>query len=117
MDNRLIVMAGAVLIAGAYWAYEWFGTATIAITSEPSGAIVRVDGRQRGVTPLSRLEVDAGSHRLEIEHTYYAPYVEGLTLRRGDHLEREISLQPGQGTLTLLSNPRGAWVEVDGQRL
>ena len=31
MDNRLKVIIGAVLIAGLYWAYQWFGTATIAV--------------------------------------------------------------------------------------
>ena len=29
MDNRLKIIAGAVLLAGLYWAYQWFGTATI----------------------------------------------------------------------------------------
>jgi formylglycine-generating enzyme required for sulfatase activity len=94
-----------------------FGTATIAVTSEPSGAVIRIDGRQRGVTPNSRLELAAGNHRLEVEHTHYATYREGLSLQRGDHLVREVTFQVGEGTYQLLSNPRGAWVEVDGERL
>jgi formylglycine-generating enzyme required for sulfatase activity len=117
MDNRLKIIIGAVLLAGVYWAYQWFGTATIQVTSEPTGAIVRVDGRQRGITPITRLELDTGSHRLEVQHSHFAIYVEGMTLRRGDHLQREITLEAGEGTFEFLSNPRNAWVEVDGERL
>ena len=106
-----------LLVAAAFWAYQTFGTATIAVTSEPAGAIVRVDGRQQGVTPLERLELDTGNHRLEVSHTHFKTYVEGLSLSRGDHLTRDISLEVGEGTFEFLSNPRGAWVEVDGERL
>jgi len=117
MDNRIKIVIAAVLVIGAFWAYQMFGTATIAITSEPSGAVVRVDGRQRGITPITRLELDAGSHRLEVAHSHYVTYVEGLDLRRGDHLQRALTLEVGEGTYEFLSNPRGAWVEVDGERV
>lgn len=111
------MLGGIVLVVAAGWAYQMFGTATIAVTSEPSGAVIRIDGRQRGVTPNGRLELETGRHRLEVEHTHYATYREGLTLSRGDHLSRAITFQVGEGTYELLSNPRGAWVEVDGERL
>ena len=111
-------MAGvAVLLIAGAWVYMTFGTATIAVTSEPSGAIVRVDGRQRGLTPVDRLELDVGSHRLEVQHSHYQPLVEGLSLSRGDHLVRHVQFQAGMGTLNLMSNPRGAWVEIDGERI
>ncbi len=117
MDNRIKIAVAAVVIVAAFWAYQTFGTATVAITSEPSGAVVRVDGRQRGITPIERLELDTGSHRLEVAHSHYATYVEGLSLRRGDHLQRAVKLEVGEGTYEFLSNPRGAWVEVDGERV
>ncbi len=117
MDNRLKIIIGAVLLGSLYWAYQWFGTATIQVSSEPDGAVVRVDGRPRGRTPISRLELDSGSHRLEVEHSHFETYVEGLSLRRGDHLQRHVTLKIGEGTFQLLSNPRNAWVEVDGERL
>lgn len=117
MSRQSKFLLGLFLVIGFVWVYQTYGTATIAISSEPSGAVVRVDGRQRGLTPLSRLELDLGNHRLEVAHTHYATYTEGLSLRRGDHLERRVKLQPGEGTFKFLSNPKGAWVEVDGERL
>lgn len=117
MDNRIKVVAALLLIGGSYWLYQTLGTATLAITSEPAGAQIRVDGRVRGLTPIARLELDTGSHKLEVSHSYFRTHVEGMTLRRGDHLVKNVSLAVGEGTLSLLSNPRGAWVEVDGVRL
>jgi formylglycine-generating enzyme required for sulfatase activity len=117
LDSPLQTIIGAVLLFSVYWAYQWFGTATIEISSEPPGAKVTVDSRQRGVTPLDRVEVDSGSHGVVVEHSHYKPYRENISLRRGDHENRHIVLSPGEGTLELLSNPRGAWVEVDGERI
>lgn len=116
MSNRLKWSLGVVGLAAAVWGYQFFGTATIAITSEPEGAVVRVDGRQRGITPISRLELDSGSHFLEIAHSHYASYTESVSLRRGDHLTRAVTLRAGEGVFEFLSNPRGAWVEIDGVR-
>lgn len=117
LSNAAKIGLGAFLLMAAFWGYQTFGTATLAVTSEPEGAVVRVDGRQRGITPLARLEVETGQHLVEVIHSHYAAHVETLSLSRGDHEQRHIRLQQGEGTFELLSNPRGAWVEIDGQRL
>lgn len=117
MSKQLKWVLGIAGVVAAIWAYQFFGTATVAITSEPTGAVVRVDGRQRGITPISRLELDAGTRFVEIAHSHYAPYTESLTLSRGDHLTRAVTMEAGQGRFELLSNPRGAWVEINGERL
>ena len=110
-------MVGASLLFSLYWAYQWFGIATVTIQTTPPGAVVSVDGRQRGITPIERLEVDAGRHRVIVEHSHFAPEIIDLSVRRGDHEQFALTLQPGQGTFELLSNPKGAWVEIDGERL
>ncbi|XOV85227.1 MAG: SUMF1/EgtB/PvdO family nonheme iron enzyme [bacterium] len=117
MDTRIKVVVALLFMGASFWLYQHFGTATIAITSEPAGAQVMIDGRVRGITPISRLELDSGNHKLEVSHSYYQTYVTGLSLGRGDHLVKDIRLEVGSGTLSLMSNPRGAWVEVDGVRL
>ncbi len=117
MSARWKVVGGIAIAVLAGMAYQVFGTATVAITSEPAGAVIRVDGRQRGLTPRDRLELDTGGHRLEVVHSHFKPHVESLRLSRGDHVKRHIVFTPGEGTFELLSNPRGAWVEVDGERL
>ncbi len=115
-DKRLVWLLGGVLVIGGYWLYTRFGSAHLVIESEPDGAIVRVDRRQIGITPL-RTSVPAGRHLLEVQHSHYAPHTETVDLSRGDVLEKRVVMRAGRGTLTLLSNPKGAWVEVDGERL
>ncbi|MEZ5558971.1 MAG: SUMF1/EgtB/PvdO family nonheme iron enzyme [Pseudomonadales bacterium] len=110
-------VGGAVVVVAAYLVYDWFGTARISVTSEPTGALVRIDGRTLGETPLDNLLIAPGTHRLELQHTHYRIHDESLSVRLGDRLERHVVLDEGEGTLVLLSNPRGAWVEVDGTRL
>lgn len=103
------------LVAG-YWLYQRFGTASIELSTTPTGAVVRLDGARLGLTPLA-VTVDAGRHLLVIEHSYFATLEESISLSRGDHLARHFDLSVSEGTLSLLSNPQGAWVEVDGERL
>ena len=83
MSKNSKIAAGIILAAGLLWLYMQYGTATIAVTSQPDGAIVRIDGKQRGITPISRLEVDAGNHRISISHSHFEPHVEHLSLTRG----------------------------------
>jgi len=113
----LLAILGFVLIAAIWWGYQFFGTASIAITSDPPDAVVRVDGRFRGKTPITRLELGTGRHQIRIEHSYFKPHVESVPMRRGDHIRRHVALGLGEGTFEFLSNPRGAWVEVDGKRV
>ena len=50
------------------------------ILSKPIGAAVRVDGRERGVTPLRGLELEAGkSYSVELTRDGYAPWRASMT--------------------------------------
>jgi PEGA domain-containing protein len=69
------LIAGIVLIAlitaGVYWKDRWQPTTAAAggslrVESDPPGAQVRLNGRSRGVTPLS-LEVPAGRYTLTVQ--------------------------------------------------
>lgn len=117
MDNRIKTVIAAVVVGGAFWAYQMFSTGTLGVISEPDGAEVRVDGQLRGVTPVTRLELSTGNHQLEVTHSFYMPHVEDLHLRRAEHLQRTLKLKRGEGTYQFVSDPSGAWVEVDGTRV
>ena len=88
----------------------------VVFDSEPAGAVVRVDGRGMGLTPLT-LSLAPGRHLIELTHTHYRPHQETLSVNRGDRLERKVVMASGVGRVRLLSNPRGAWVEINGERL
>ncbi|MFU8817038.1 MAG: SUMF1/EgtB/PvdO family nonheme iron enzyme [Pseudomonadales bacterium] len=105
-----------VAMTAAYLTYERFGVAALAISSEPEGALVRVDGRAIGVTPLRPLRLSPGFHLVELSHSFYQPFERRLNLGAGAPTEMHVVMQLGEGTLLVFSNPRGAWVEVDGER-
>ena len=97
-----------------YFAYEAWRIEAV-FESEPAGAVVSIDGRGIGLTPLVAL-MEPGRHRVTIRHSHYEPAVVDLELARGDRVERRVVLRQGTGRLELLSNPIGAWVELDGVR-
>lgn len=54
---------------------------------------------------------------MAISHSHFLPEILDLEVARGDRIQNLTIMRIGQGRLSLLSNPRGAWVEVNGQRL
>ena len=111
------ILLGGGLIVVALVAYQYFGTASISVSSVPEGAKVHVDGQLKGLTPIDGIEVSSGRHLLEVSHSFYAPVKQNIRLSRGDHLTRALELKTGKGTFEFLSNPRGAWVEINEKRI
>ncbi|NBC22289.1 MAG: SUMF1/EgtB/PvdO family nonheme iron enzyme [Gammaproteobacteria bacterium] len=110
-----------LLIVGLAWlaveAYDRYLVAAVDVTSEPAGAEVRIDGRRVGITPFSSESLPSGLHRIEVSHSHFAIWERQLQLDGGGRTTVHAVLERGPGELTLLSNPRGAWVEVDGERV
>ena len=117
MRSSLWWLIGFVVLVGAAIAWQRFGTATISVTSDPPDGLVWIDGRRVGRSPVRNESVSTGKHLILIEHSYFAPYEHQISVAVGDHLEHHAIMQPGKGALVLVSNPRGAWVEVNGERL
>ena len=115
-NRGVLLVGGLVVLAGVVAVYQWLGTAWLMIETQPAEAEVRIDGALVGLTPVE-VEVGVGKHLLEVTHSYYAPISERIALERGDRTRRSFELKRREGILDLMSNPRGAWVEVDGERL
>lgn len=109
-----IAAAGATVVA-AYVYYSWF-RASLQVTSQPSSAEVRIDGRLVGRTPLTGQAVSPGLHSMDVSHSHYAIHRQQFQAEAGQNVEVHVTLERGLGELVLYSNPRGAWVEVDGRR-
>jgi len=91
------------------------GTGTLAITTNPAGAQVVVDGQARGVTPLT-VSLKAGAHRVELRGNG-EPRVIPVTMVAGSELSQYVELPksaPAIGQLQVRSDPAGARVSVDG---
>jgi len=117
MRSSLKWLFGIGAIVAAVIGWQRFGTATISVTSDPPDGLVWIDGRRIGRSPLRNEPVATGKHLILVEHSHFAPHEQQVSVAVGNHLEHHAVMQPGQGVLVLVSNPRGAWVEVNGKRL
>ena len=93
------------------------------VRSEPSGAMVLVDGQLRGETPATVRDLPLGAHDVQVARPGYAPETRRVTLTR-DAPARNLTvaltaaLDPAAelpGAIYADSRPRGARVFVDGR--
>ncbi len=127
--NRMLIAATlggiAVLTAGVYGARRAFvapvgavaaATGTLSVTTNPSGAEVRVDGQKAGVTPLT-LELKPGPHNVELRGGG-EPRTLPITITAGTQITQYIELPrtapASVGQLHVRTEPAGAPVSVDG---
>jgi TonB family protein len=94
---------------------------TLAVTSEPAGAAVLLDGVEKGVTPLEVADVAFGEHELRLELKGYAPESQAVVIgaeapRHRAALTLSRATQP-TGTVDFTSSPPGAAIRLDGANL
>ena len=88
--------------------------ARVQVLSEPSGATVRVDGRDAGTTPAS-LELSAGSRRVELLHAGFKTWVSDVQVKANQPLTvGPVRLGLPDGRLVVKSRPSGASVTIGG---
>lgn len=88
--------------------------ASVTVTTEPAGAEVFVDGQSRGTAP-ARLELDAGSHRVELRQAGFKPWVTDVQVVANEPQEiGPVRLGLPDGTLVVRTEPAGASVSVGG---
>jgi len=88
------------------------GWAEISLQSEPAGAVVLVDGKSFGKTPLT-LKLLEGDHDLELRADRFKPWRTGLAVVANQPRKLEvIRLQPADGKLSIRSKPNGANVVI-----
>ncbi len=89
--------------------------AGVTVESVPSGATVRIDGREAGVTPLET-SLDAGRYQLVVEHPDFRPFETPITVKAGEPLRiGPVELGVADGTLNVRTRPSGADVSVGGR--
>ncbi len=88
--------------------------APVTVLSEPTGATVRVDGAAQGTTP-AQLELDAGTHRIELQHAGFKDWVTDVqVVANQPQTLGPVRLGLPDGTLVVRTNPAGASVSVGG---
>ena len=88
----------------------------VSITSQPSGATVIVDGKDRGTTPVTLFDLAPGRHHLKYR---LAGYVERDRFFRtqddtGPYIEKNEVLEEEKGLLLIKTDPADCDIQVDG---
>lgn len=90
-----------------------FGKLTI--NSNPSGAMVYIDGQQKGLTPHKVERFLSGEYDLRLVKQLYHENIQKFTIQAGGQTPISVDLRPAFGSLRVTSNPSGARVTVDEQ--
>ncbi len=86
--------------------------AEVTITSTPADAVITVDGKEQGKTPLS-LELLSGTHLITARKETYADSASEITITAGTKITHAIALDLLPGMLTITSVPSSAAVTID----
>lgn len=97
---------------------------SIIVASEPAGAEVSMDGKVRGVTPLTLERVDAGEHAVRVALDGFHPVQEQVRIAGREAVPFRVTLQARAsmqefvavppGLLTIEAPERGMAVRLDG---
>ena len=86
----------------------------VSLTTNPSGATVIVDGRDRGVTPVTLYDLEPGRHLVKLRLAGYDESVRYVDTRKSPIVQQNTVLEETKGLLLLKTEPEGADVQVDG---
>ena len=92
-------------------------TTRLDVTSQPSGATVRVDHSERGVTPLTLTDLTPGPHLLHITKRGCRDAFETVVLETGVTRPTDVKLEPLTGILLLTTEPANCEVTLKGVSL
>ena len=84
------------------------------LTSQPSGASVVVDGKDRGTTPILIYDLTPGRHHVKLRLAGYADADRFINTSDGPFIEKNTVLDELKGLLLLKTDPEGADIQVDG---
>jgi len=93
---------------------------SVAVTSVPNGATVTFDGLYEGTTPVIITEVLPGNHEISLTYPGYAPFEQSISVGSSRttavNTNLVVATEPPArtGSLTVITNPAGAQVSVDG---
>jgi hypothetical protein len=98
-------------------------TGQLTVQSDPTGALVTVDGQYRGETPVTIRDLPLKAYTVQIARPGHIPWSNRVTLTSSSPARVVAAdLQPGldmsgrvTGSLYIDSRPRGARVMIDGR--
>ena len=111
-------LAGCVLLLFSVVSLTTFGEVNaptrLDVASQPAGATVVVDGSERGITPVTLYDLNAGRHHLKYRLAGYEESDCFFRLELNRPLQQSAVLEPVHGILLLRSEPSGCNITIDG---
>ncbi len=86
--------------------------AGLRVESEPPGARVTVDGRDRGTTPVQVKDLDAGVRRVSVSRDCFEAASKEVRLQAGESQTVRFALNPVCGTLGVETDPEDARIRI-----
>jgi len=114
LGTILLFVAAAILYdPGKYSLFR----GNINVVTNPNGADVLLDGIAMGKTPLQLDSLPEGEKILNLTHPYHGKELRTVTVVRGETTKIEVNFRDQVGSLHIFTNPTGAQVVLDGERL
>lgn len=88
---------------------------SIKVTSEPKGASVTIDGKDKGKTPLTLKEVAFGQHEVAVRLGGHEKFLKTVDVSSDQPVEVSAKLVELPGALSITSVPSGAKLKINGQ--
>ena len=112
-SNRFPPLAAALFCALAVLAAKDKGPSTrLDVTSQPAGATVCVDNKERGVTPVAITGLEPGQHLIHVAKRNYLDRFETVVLETGVSRTAAFTLEPLTGILLLTTDPTNCAVSL-----
>ena len=80
-------------------------TGTLSITSTPSGAVVKIDGKYKGETPLTLEKLNAGSYSVTFSQEGYDSQTQKVTVSAGKNATCSATLKKKQSQQPVVQQP------------
>ena len=88
---------------------------SLKVSSEPPGASVTVDGKDKGKTPLTVKEVTFGKHEVAVRLGGHEKFLKTVNVNSDKALEVSAKLVELPGAITITSVPQGAKLKINGK--
>ena len=88
---------------------------SIKISSKPSKAIVYINGKHYGDTPVTLSNLPPGSYAIRLEKDGYDPAIRRLNLPAGENLDLMLNMDSNTGGIDVVTQPAGITLYLDGK--
>jgi len=114
----MFVGVGVIAVAGyfisQYQSELAKGQSILYVNTQPQGAEIYLDSFYLGKTPYNKDDLPAGQFTLKLTHPDYIAKTDSITLANNEIIKKRYSLQAASGSFSVISEPEGASIYIDG---